>query len=313
MAGSPTYLHDRVLGFCHDDAADTSYRDSLQRAARFLREHHPDRVLLINLSPTVLLQPALYNLFKNTCVEFPCAWHAPAGAAVLPLETSIHVTACIHKWCAPALSPTLTLTLTLTLSLSLVTAGCSWTRTMSSARTLTLTPLSLSLSRHCRLQLDADHVVCLHARAPAAAAAASMLRFITACYLTYCGEYLTVAEAARDLPCVPAVSQRHADTRLSLLSMAVPAPLRPAAAATAAQVAYGRYFTEALHSAGQPAAHTSLSLVLHRMALESVPWPPATSDHDEAWCSPYALLFNAGVHPLQWFVCCESRLGFGTG
>jgi hypothetical protein len=130
VAGSPTYLHDRVLGFCHDDAADTSYRDSLQRAARFLREHHPDRVLLINLSPTVLLQPALYNLFKNTCVEFPCAWHAPAGAAVLPLETSIHVTACIHKWCAPALSPTLTLTLTLTLSLSLVTAGCSWTRTM---------------------------------------------------------------------------------------------------------------------------------------------------------------------------------------
>jgi hypothetical protein len=38
---SPTYLHDRVLAFCHDEGADTSYRDSLQGAARFLREHHP--------------------------------------------------------------------------------------------------------------------------------------------------------------------------------------------------------------------------------------------------------------------------------
>jgi hypothetical protein len=92
-----------------------------------------DRVLLINLSPAVLLQPALYALFKNTCVEFPCAWHTPAGPAVLPLEKVIHVAACVHKW----------------------------------------------------LLLDADHVVCLHARAPAAAHPASLLRFVTACYLTY--------------------------------------------------------------------------------------------------------------------------------
>jgi hypothetical protein len=111
------------------------HRPGAEESAEVVRASHTptDRVLLINLSPAVLLQPALYALFKNTCVEFPCAWHAPAGPAVLPLETAIHVAACVHKW----------------------------------------------------LQLDADHVVCLHARAPAAAHPASLLRFVTACYLTY--------------------------------------------------------------------------------------------------------------------------------
>jgi hypothetical protein len=56
------------------------------------------------------------------------------------------------------------------------------------------------------------------------------------------GDYLTVAEAARDLPAVPALSHRHtaaaASARMSLLAMAVPAPLRPAVPTTAAQVCH---------------------------------------------------------------------------
>ena len=55
--------------------------------------------------------------------------------------------------------------------------------------------LTVCASIHNWLSMSPHNVVCLHARAGVGAGAAQLLRFVSACYLCYCGEYEFVTDA----------------------------------------------------------------------------------------------------------------------
>eukprot|EP00854_Cymbomonas_tetramitiformis_P023805 gene23805-28861_t len=86
-------------------SAEAVYLQCLTDAAESLNANHPNgedssTCLLVNLSTELFLNPELYRLFGNACVEFPSEWVTPQGPGILPLEIIISVCLSIHNWLA---------------------------------------------------------------------------------------------------------------------------------------------------------------------------------------------------------------------
>ena len=105
-ASNPEYISERVLAFAYEDVrlgvpslervltsssvtdASDGYIECLGNAASFLQEHHSGSYMIVNLGG-LLLEPKLYSMFGNSCVEFVVPWNVPIGVGVCPLDILI--------------------------------------------------------------------------------------------------------------------------------------------------------------------------------------------------------------------------------
>ena len=110
--GELARLGERLLAFCYEDTrlgtvsdredvqeAQRGYVRCLEAAAERLQSEHSGSFMLLNLGG-VLLEPRLYNLFGNSCVEFVVPWNSPIGTSVCPLDVLFATCASIHNWLA---------------------------------------------------------------------------------------------------------------------------------------------------------------------------------------------------------------------
>jgi len=111
----PEYISDRLLAFAYEDVrlgvpslemvltsgnvqgASDGYFECLSSAANFLQEHHSGSYMLVNLGG-LLLEPKLYAMFGNSCVEFVVPWNVPIGVGVCPLDILFATCSSIHNW-----------------------------------------------------------------------------------------------------------------------------------------------------------------------------------------------------------------------
>ncbi len=111
----PEYISDRLLAFAYEDVrlgvpslervlttgslkeASDGYVDCLTSAAAFLQEHHSGSYMLLNLGG-LFMEPKLYSLFGNSCVEFVVPWNTPIGVGVCPLDILFATCSSIHNW-----------------------------------------------------------------------------------------------------------------------------------------------------------------------------------------------------------------------
>ncbi|UPQ98732.1 formin [Chloropicon primus] len=114
-ASRPEYISDRLLAFAYEDvrlgvpslervltsgnvqSASDGYVDCLTHAAQFLQEHHSGSYMMVNLGG-LLLEPKLYSLFGNSCVEFVVPWNVPIGCGVAPMDILFAACSSIHNW-----------------------------------------------------------------------------------------------------------------------------------------------------------------------------------------------------------------------
>ena len=111
-SGGLARLGERLLAFCYEDTrlgtvsdredvqeAQMGYVRCLEAAAERLQSEHAGSFMLLNLGG-VLLEPRLYSLFGNSCVEFVVPWNSPIGTSVCPLDVLFATCASIHNWLA---------------------------------------------------------------------------------------------------------------------------------------------------------------------------------------------------------------------
>ena len=186
----PTSLHERVLAFQYETNSGFStpdpdapgfdhpgYERSLREASEFLDETHnasaPDSVLLVVVGAT----PP-----PRTATDF-CSVPVPGTS--------------------PGTSPTSCRTPTASSFPSHLFGGdarvrffeCQWEWPRSAEIIPMDTILSLCSLMREWLEKDDARVVCLHARGTHGSGTASLLRFLTACYLCYAGEHEFAADA----------------------------------------------------------------------------------------------------------------------
>jgi hypothetical protein len=115
VASKPEYISDRLLAFAYEDVrlgasasdrvltsgsvqgASDGYFECLKSAAAFLQENHSGSFMLVNLGG-LLLEPKLYTMFGNSCVEFVVPWNVPLGVGVCPLDILFATCSSIHNW-----------------------------------------------------------------------------------------------------------------------------------------------------------------------------------------------------------------------
>lgn len=114
-ASNPEYISERVLAFAYEDVrlgvpslervltsssvtdASDGYIECLSNAATFLQEHHSGSYMIVNLGG-LLLEPKLYSMFGNSCVEFVVPWNVPIGVGVCPLDILFATCSSMHNW-----------------------------------------------------------------------------------------------------------------------------------------------------------------------------------------------------------------------
>ena len=186
----PTSLHERVLAFQYETNSGYStpdpdapgfdhpgYERSLREASEFLDETHnasaPDSVLLVVVGAT----PP-----PRTATDF-CSVSVPGtspGMSPTSCRTPASVSFPSHLFGGDA---------------RVLFFECQWEWPRSAEIIPMDTILSLCFAMREWLEKDDARVVCLHARGTHGSGTASLLRFLTACYLCYAGEHEFAADA----------------------------------------------------------------------------------------------------------------------
>lgn len=283
----PTSLHERVLAFQYETNSGYStpdpdapgfdhpgYERSLREASEFLDETHnasaPDSVLLVVVGAT----PP-----PRTATDF-CSVPVPGTS--------------------PGTSPTSSRTPSLASSFPSHLFGgdarvrffeCQWEWPRSAEIIPMDTILSLCSLMREWLEKDDARVVCLHARGTHGSGTASLLRFLTACYLCYAGEHEFAADALNAVSSPPP-GWIHKRTRRDgadevysrpfdsirrgfsyLASPTKPRRLRDvnddgSALATAAQRRYAQWLIAAMEAVGSSRSEGDASFFPRRRRLE---------------------------------------------